>query len=81
MAETIVLFCILYCGKPVTKCASDSLAQTTLKSQRLSGANSYIKFYVKHYDGITYCNNVCKELLNIKVSIIAAVQNTPEKHA
>ena len=22
-------------------------------SQRLSGANSYIKFYVKHYDGIT----------------------------
>ena len=37
-------------------------------SQRLSLANdfeksatlwrkSYIKFYVKHYDGITYCNN------------------------
>ena len=25
---------------------SDSLAQATLKSQRLSGANSYIKFYV-----------------------------------
>ena len=46
---------------------SDSPAQATLKSQRLSGANSYIKFYVKHYDGITYCNNIYKELLNIKV--------------
>lgn len=31
MAETVVLFCILYCGKLVTKCVSDSLAQTTLK--------------------------------------------------
>ena len=46
---------------------SDSQAQTTLKSQRLSGANSYIKIRVKQYDGITYCNNVYKELLNIKV--------------
>lgn len=43
MAETVVLFCILYCGNFVTKCVSDSLAQTTLKSQRLSGANSYKK--------------------------------------
>ena len=58
MAETVVLFCISYCGNFVTKRVSDSLAQTTLKSQRLSGANSYIKFYVKHYDGITYCNNI-----------------------
>ena len=33
---------------------SDSLAQTTLKSQRLSGANSYKKmFHVKHHGGIT----------------------------
>ena len=62
-----MLFCMLYCGNFVTKCVSDSLAQTTLKSQRLSGANSYKKFYEKHYDGITYCNNDYKELLNIKV--------------
>ena len=43
MAETVALFCILYCGNFVTKRVSDSLAQTTLKSQRLSGANSYKK--------------------------------------
>lgn len=61
MAGTIVLFCILYCGKLVTKCVSDSLAQTTLKSQRLSGANSYKKMFpVKHYDGITYCKMFVK---------------------
>lgn len=60
MAETVVLFCILYCGTIVTECVSDSLAQTTLKSQRLSGANSYKKIRVKHYDGITYRNNGVK---------------------
>lgn len=54
---------------------SDSLAQTTLKSQRLSGANSYIKFYVKHYDGITYCNNIENSYRMSGFNVVVTLQN------
>lgn len=55
MAETVVLFCILYCGKLVTKCVSDSLAQTTLKISDSLAQIHIKKFPVKHHGGMTYC--------------------------
>lgn len=45
---------------------SDSLAQTTLKSQRLSGANSYKKI-VLNIMTVLHTVIIYKELLDIKV--------------
>ena len=56
--QTCDKMCQRLSGASDSPTLGDSLAQTTLKSQRLSGANSYKKNSVKHYDGITYCNNL-----------------------
>lgn len=60
---------------------SDSLAQTTLKSQRLSGADSYKKMFpVKHHGGVTvysiaYYRMFVKSYRISKFNVIIAMRN------
>lgn len=63
---------------------SDSLAQTTLKRQRLSGANSYKKmFHVKHHGGITvysiaYCRMFVKSYRISKFNVLVTLRYMAE---
>ena len=80
-----MLFCISYCGNFVTKRVSDSLAQTTLKSQRLPGANSYKKmFHMKHHGGITvysiaYYRMFVNSYRTSEFNVVVTMQNNNKK--